>query len=281
MSWIILAIINVLATAVANLYQKIAMREEKNDAISSAIAFQLLTGLCYLTFALIQGFQLPPISLAPYFLGTMTFYAAGTVCFFRAIKLIEVSEMSIISGVGAIVTIITSMIFLHDFLSGTQLIGATFILMAVVVINLKKKGFVINQGMWYALAGTSLYGSAVIFDTAIIRVFDAVSFIPIGSFGTALVMMMAYPKKFPQVVKQIKRIDKNLLIYSVLYATSAITFYLALETGAKVGQISTVVRSAIIVTVLLSSILLKERDNMDKKIIGAILTTVGVILVSS
>lgn len=281
MSWIILAIINVIATAVANLYQKIAMREEKNDAISSAIAFQLLTGICYLVFALIKGFQLPPISLAPYFLGTMTFYAAGTVCIFRAIKLIEASEMSIISGVGAIVTIITSMIFLRDVLSGTQLIGAACILTAVVIINLKKKGFVINQGVWYALAGTALYGSAVIFDTAIIRVFDAVSFIPIGSFGTALVMMLAYPKKIRLVVRQLKKIDKNLLIYSLLYATSAIAFYLALATGAKVGQVSTVVRSAIILTVLLSSVLLKERQDMDKKIIGAVLTTIGVILVSS
>ena len=281
MSWIFLAIINVFATAVANLYQKIAMREEKSDPISSAIAFQLLTGVCYLVFALIKGFQLPPISLAPYFLGTMTFYAAGTVFIFKAIKLIEASEMSIISGVGAIVTIITSMIFLHDTLSPTQLIGAGCILTAVVVINLKKNGFVINKGIWYAMAGTALYGSAVIFDTTIIRVFDAVSFIPIGSFGTALVMMTAYPKKLPRVVQQLKKIDKNLLIYSLLYATSTIAFYLALATGAKVGQVSTVVRSAIILTVLLSSVLLKERHDMDKKIIGAILTTIGVILVSN
>lgn len=189
--------------------------------------------------------------------------------------------MSIITGVGAIVTIIMSMIFLHDVLTATQLFGAVCIFAAVVIINSKKKKMVINKGMWYALAGSALYGSAVIFDTTIIRAFDAISFIPIGSFGTALVMILAYPKKFPLVVQQLKKVDKNLLIYSVFYAICAISFYLALATGAKVGPVSAVARSAIILTVILSTIFLKERDDIPKKIIGAILTTVGVILVSS
>lgn len=46
------------------------------------------------------------------------------------------------------------------------------------------------------------------------------------------------------------------------------------------GQVSTVVRSSIILTVILSTIFLGERDNIVKKIVGAMLTTVGVILVS-
>ena len=281
MSWLLLVVISVVATSVANLYQKIAMREEKSDAVASAIAFQILTGLCYAIFALIKGFHVPQMWLAPYFLGTMVLYAAGTVCFFRAIKQIEASEMSIITGAGAIVTIVASMIFLKDVLSVTQLIGAACILTAVVLINLKKKSVVMNQGVWLALLGSALYGSAVIFDTIIIHAFDAASFIPIGSLGTALVIMIWYPKKIPIVVRTLRRVDKNLLIFSVLYAAAAITFYLAVETGALVGKVSSISRSAIILTVLLSTILLKERDNIDKKILGAILTTIGVILVSS
>lgn len=83
MSWLFFIFINVLATSVANLYQKIAMREEKSDAVASGTAFMILTAFLYLIFALIKGFTFPSLSLAPYFLGTMTFYAAGTICLFR------------------------------------------------------------------------------------------------------------------------------------------------------------------------------------------------------
>jgi uncharacterized membrane protein len=281
MHWLVLVFINVIAIAVANLYQKIAMREEKSDAIAAAMTFHILTGVCYAIFAFVKGFQIPDISLAPYFLASMALYAVGTVYFFRAIKQIEASEMSIITGTGPVITIVASIIFLKDVLTPGQLLGAACILAAVILINFKKGGVVINQGTWLALFGTACYGTAIIFDTIIIRAFDAVSFIPIGSFGTAILMCAWYPKKIPIVIQSLKKVDKNLFIYSLLYAIAAIGFYLAIEMGALVGQVSSIARCSIVLTVILSSVLLKERQNMSKKIVGAILTTIGVILVSS
>lgn len=280
MNWLFFALLSVLAGSVSNLYQKIAMREEKTDAVASAVTFQILTGVAYFIYALIRGFHIPDISLAPYFLFSMILYATGTVFFFRAIKLIEASEMTIINGVGSLVTILASFIFLHESLSLPQLLGALLILFAVIVINFSKKGIVINKGMWLAVAGTCSYGLAVISDTHIIRSFEAASFIPIGAFGTALVMMIWYYKKIPLVIKTVKTAEKNLVIFCALYAVSAITFYHSLQLGALVGQVSTIFRASIIVTVLLSSIFLNERKHLGKKILGAILTTVGVILVS-
>lgn len=280
MNWIFFALVNVIAISIASLYQKIAMREEKSDPIVSAIVFQLLSGVCYVLFALYKGFHLPSLSLAPYFIGTMILYAAGTIFFFRAIKKIEASEMSIIGGVGPIITIFASVLFLNDVFSIQQLLGVFCIILAVVLINYKKGGIVINQGVWLALAGTACYGIAVIFDTIIIRGFEVASFIPIGTAGSSFIMMLTYPKKIPLVWKALIKVEKNLLIYSVLYAIAGITFYSAIFAGGLVGQVSTVVRSSIILTVILSTIFLGERDHIGKKIIGAILTTVGVILVS-
>ena len=280
MNWLFFALLSVFAGSVSNLYQKIAMREEKSDAVASAAAFQILTGLAYFVYALVRGFHFPDVSLAPYFLISMILYAAGTVFFFRAIKLIEASEMTILNGVGSLVTILASFIFLHESLSLMQIVGALLILLAVIVINFSKKGIVINKGMWFAVAGTCSYGLAVISDTHIIRSFEAASFIPIGALGTALVLMLWYYKKIPLVIKTVKSAEKNLVIFCMLYAISAIAFYHALQLGALVGQVSTIFRASIIVTVILSSIFLNERKHLVKKILGAILTTIGVILVS-
>lgn len=280
MQWLFFALLSVIAGSVSNLYQKIAMREEKSDAVASAVTFQILTGIAYFTYALIRGFHLPDVSLIPYFLVSMLLYAAGTVFFFRAIKRIEASEMTILNGVGSLVTIVASFIFLHESLSLPQLLGAALILLAVIVINYDKKGLVINRGMWLAVAGTCSYGLAVIADTHIIHKFEAASFIPISALGTAIVMMIWFHKKIPLVVNTIKTAEKNLVIFCTLYAVSAIAFYHSLQLGALVGQVSTIFRASIIVTVLLSSMFLNERKHLGKKFFGAILTTIGVILVS-
>lgn len=281
MHWLALVFISILAGSTSNLYQKIAMREKESDPIVSSILFQVLTGCIYSVFALSQGFQVPSLSLAPYFVVSMVLYAVGTVCFFRAIKEIEASQMSIMYGFGSVITVIASLVFLGDTFTLMQLIGVACIVLSVVLINLQRKKIVLSRGMWLALSGTCMFGTALIADTIIIRQFDAVSFIPIGVLGTVTVMLVWFHKRIPKVIASVATINRNLVIYSILYATSSIAFYLAIEHGGLVGQVSSIYRASIILTVILSAVFLAERKQMGAKIIGAILTTIGVILVSS
>ncbi len=280
MHWLLLAIISVITISVANLFQKIAMKDQKSDPVISAIAFQLMLGLVASMFALVKGFRLPDSSLIPYFLASGVLYAIGTVCFFRAIKIIEASEMTILGGSGVIVTILASMIFLGDKLSPIQLFGAGLILSAIVLISWEKKSLKLNNGTWLALTGTGLYGLAVVFDTFIIRSYSAVWFLPIASFGPGILMTLWYYRRITSIVGYVKQINKNLIIYSVLYAVQAIAFYVALENGALVGQLSSITRASIVLTVILATVVLRETKHVGKKIVGAVLTTIGVLLVA-
>ena len=70
----------------------------------------------------------------------------------------------------------------------------------------------------------------------------------------------------------------HLFIYSFFYALSAITFYLALDAGASISQLSPISRASIIVTVILSAFFLNERKDMGKKILSALLVSAGVLL---
>jgi uncharacterized membrane protein len=281
MHWLLLVLISIVTGSTSNLYQKIAMREKESDPIVSSILFQILTGICYAAFAFSQGFQVPSLSLAPYFVISMVLYAAGTVCFFRAIKEIEASQMSIMYGFGSVITVIASFLFLGDTFTLAQLIGVACIVSSVVLINLQRKKIVFSRGMWLALLGTCMFGAALIADTFIIREFDAVSFIPIGVLGTVFVMLVWFHQRIPNVLASVSTINRNLVIYSILYASSSIAFYLAIENGGLVGQVSSIYRASIILTVILSAVFLQERKHMLQKVAGAVLTTIGVLLVSS
>ncbi|MEK9143016.1 MAG: EamA family transporter [Patescibacteria group bacterium] len=280
MSWQLLVLISVVSTSFASLFQKVAMKDQKSDPVVSAIAFQFILGFILSIFALAKGFQLPDSSMIPFFLASGVLYGVGTVCFFKAIKIIEASKMTILGGSGVIVTILASMIFLGDKLSPMQLFGTGLILCAVVLISWEKKSLKVNNSTWLALAGTSSYGLAVVFDTFIIRSYSAVWFLPLASFGPGILMTLWYFRRIKSIVGYVRQINKNLIIYCMLYAVQAVAFYVALENGAVVGQISSISRTSIVLTVILAAVVLRETKHVGKKIVGAVLTTIGVLLVA-
>jgi len=280
MPWIIFSGISIIASSVSALFQKLAMKHEDSDPIVSAIHFQLLLTIFGFLFAFLTGFKFPPVSLLPYFLMSGALYACGTVAFFRSIKLIEASEMTVLTGSGVLFTILISFIFIHERLTFLQLIGAALILSAVILINYNRKKFHINAGAGLAILGSVLYGTAVVIDTYIVKYYDAISFVALASFTPGLFIALWFIKKIPKTITSIKYINRNLLIYSFLYTIAGIAFYLALQNGALVSQAGTISRASIILTVILAAFFLGERKHVWKKIVAAILTTIGVLLVS-
>lgn len=147
MHWLLFAAINVLSFSVASLYQKLAMKEDASDAVISSIIFQFLLSGFSAIVALFMGFHLPPLSFWPFLLSAALLYALGTLFNFRAIKIIEASEMSILSGAGVIITIIISFFFLHERLTITQLTGAALVLLAILLVKYERHTFKVNKGV--------------------------------------------------------------------------------------------------------------------------------------
>jgi drug/metabolite transporter (DMT)-like permease len=279
MQWFIFAGINVVASAVSALFQRLAMKKDDSDPVIASILFQFLLTFFGAIFALLTGFRLPSLTLLPYFFLSGVLYAGGTVALFKSIKRIEASEMSVLAGSGVLFTILISFLFIHERLTSVQFVGALLILCAVVLINYNRKTFRLNTGAWLAILGAACYGTAVVADTYIIKRYDAVSFLPLASFTPGLIISLWYARKIPATIRSLRHIDRNLLIYSFLYAIQGVTFYLALQYGALVSQMSTISRASIILTVLLAMIFLKEKEKVILKVLSAILVTAGVLLI--
>lgn len=281
MNWLIYAAVSVCSISIANLFQKLAMKEEDSDPVVSAIIFTLLNSLFTGIFALTQGFRMLPLSLVWPSLVSGILYAAGTVCFFKAIKVIEASLMTILTGFGAIVTIVAAFLFIGERLSAIQIFGAVLILVAIVTVNYQNKStFRFSRGVVYSLLGTSAYGLAVTTDAYILRTYSAISYTPVISFIPALLLFITNFSKTGYMIKYLKsKLNRNLIIYSLLYSIQAVTYYLALEKGALASQMNTFFKSEIILTMVLATIFLRERKDVGIKIVAAMLTTIGVMLI--
>ncbi len=280
MSWYLLAAINVVSISVGSLFQKLSMKKESSDPVASSIVFQFLLGFITLIYGFIHGLHTPSVSLLPFFLLSGILYATGTLSFFKAYKSIEASEATVLGGAGVVFTIAASFIFLRDKLTLLQLLGVFLILVSVVIISITRQKFKLNTGAGLALLGAGSYGLAVVSDSFIIRHYDAVSYLSLICFIPGILIYLLYVKRTLVILQEIRHIDRNLIFFTFLYSIQAITFYVSLSLGALVSQISSISRASIVLTVILATIYLKEKKHIGRKIIAAILTTIGVLLVT-
>ncbi|MBU4351398.1 DMT family transporter [Candidatus Parcubacteria bacterium] len=278
MTWFIYAIVAIFTASFINILRRILIKD--GDPISYSIITQLSGALLALSFAIWKGFEMPPIKEYPLnFALVGILYAINTLFSFKALKLIEASQAVIIFSFGTVVAIISSAVFLKEILTIQRLIGTLFIIISIFLVT-KLKNFSVNRGNLYALAAAVCGGLATVNDTYLLRFSEAVSYTAIGFLLPGILLLFFYPrsvKKFNSFLKP--KTASNIFLLALTWVVSAIAFYTAIEKGALASQISPIMQSGIILTILLAVIFLKERDNLPTKIAAGLMTIMGVIMI--
>lgn len=283
MPWQVLTTISIVTLSIANLFQRQSMKQKASDPLDAAIIFQLLLALFTGIFAFSRGFEFPPPPQTyPFLLLSTLLYAVGSVCIFSAIKSIEASELTIVSGFGSFATLSAAFLFLGERLIPIQILGILCIFSAVYVVQKGKNSkIVLDKGLVFALLGSFLYGIAIISDIFTLRSYDAVSYTCVMSLLPSLVLLgYSFLRRKKISLSFTSHVDRYLLIYSLLYSVQAVTYYLALERGALISAMSVLFKTVTILTILLSAIFLRERTNMRQKFFALCLTIIGVLLVA-
>jgi uncharacterized membrane protein len=280
MNWLIFALISIVSISVANMYQRLAMRQDESDPIGASILFFFVLTVITGVFAVFKGFVIPPFSQYPFqFAFSCICYALGTIALFRAAKYLDASEMQILSGFGTLVAILGGVLLLGEHIGIKQGIGIILIFSAVFLVQ-KRHTVSKNKGALYAIVGACLYGLALISDTFVLRTYDAVSYVVVTSFVPGILLLIAYPKTIRRIHTYFTKSMKDVLIYGFFYSIQAISYYAALHYGANLSQMAPFFKAEVLLTVLLAAIFLKEKKHLPLYLLGAALVTVGAILIA-
>lgn len=280
MNWQILVVISVITNSISVLLQKMLLKNDKIDSVAFSIVFQLFTGLLILVYALFRGFSIPNlVPLIPNLLLMILFYGIGNVCIFKALKVGEASSFTIVFATRAIWTIVTAMLFLGENFSFIQLLGTLCILSSVILISWQN-GIKFGRGMLYSLGAAAAFGLAFANDALIVRNFDVPSYLVIAFIVPALAVWIVFPKSTEKMKSMFEfHFLKKLALLGILYATSAITIFMAYQVGRNIAQIAPLNQTSAILTVLLAIIFLKENTQIGRKLLGIILSFIGILLV--
>ena len=282
MSWQLLILISVVLYSISVLLQRVILKENESRPIAYSIFFQLLVGIVIGIVGFLFADMSLPSNLGSLFwnLLLMTFlYGFSNVFIFKSLKQTEASKFTIVFASRAFFTVLASALLLKEFLTGTQFVGALLIFSGVVLVNLKSSKFFLDKGSLLALFGAITFGIANTNDRYLLKSFNIYPYITLAFIAPFFLMSAVYPKELKHIKLFLdKKILKKALLLSVVYAFSAAAFFAALQASSSSSLVASVNITSVIVIVMLSAIFLKERDNLPKKIVGAILSFIGLLL---
>lgn len=289
MSWIVLITFSVLFGSVSALLQRVLVRDEKADTYSYSVFTQLTSAVVCLLLAIILGRNTFPefsVILAShvyvFILLSSSLYAFNAILCFKALQSIEVSKFSVLYATRAVVTIIIASVFLKEGLTAIQLLGSGMILFSILYLNTKslKEFLRFGKGEVFTLTAALAFGIATVSDKYIIEWFDFIPYLTLDFLLPAIILIAIKPK----VVKEFGKllIPKTLpiiLLFSTLYALAALTFFGAMDASDNTSLVSSIGQITTVATVILGIVVLKEREDMKKKLLAGFLGFAGLLLI--
>lgn len=282
MSWQVLTFASVVFSSVAVVLQKILLRDKTHDPIVSAIIFLFLTGIFLAMFTITQGIGPTPISgrMIPNLLIMPLIYGVGQFCIFRAISTIDVSLFTILFSTRALWTIVASRFFLHEQFTVERMVGTMFIFFSVVLVVKKNVHINVGRGLLYGIIAAAAFGLGTVNDAYLLQFYQVSTYFTFSFFATGLLLLLTnlHLMRHARQTFNAKSIGP-FVILGLLNTLQVVTFFNAYKLGHNAGQIAALNQTQTILAVLLSIIFLQETHRWREKIIGALVSVVGVILV--
>jgi len=258
------------------------MERKASVPIAYSIVFQLLTGLIIGFYGfLFENMSFPEVIPLVNILLMTLLWTFANIFSFTALKHIDVSRFTVVFSSRLFFTVVASSLFLSEFLTAQQWLGAVLIFASIYVVTQKSgEKFALTKYDTFSILAAMAFGFANTNDRFMLKTFNLYPYVSIAFIFPAVFTALVKPKHLKSLrVFADKTIFKNMVFLCLFYTVSSLTFFRALQIAPNSSQVVAVNLTSVILTVLLAIVFLKERENLRRKILGAVLSFIGLLLV--
>ena len=262
------------------LFEKTIMVQAAADERAQTIGDGVVRGSAALIIALAIGSLHPlPSSVFGYFILVVLVDVLATVFYYKSLLTIQASMSGIVMSTMFMWVTLMSIVFLHEHLTLLKVSGIVVVFTGTLIALYKNQKLSLSRGLIYAFLAPFLWGISLTFSYYILRVYNAPSLEAYENLAVTVVVLIAQP----MVVKKLKFYlnPKNALflgIIGTLTAIASISNFYAYQFGHNATILAPLGSTRILFILLLSAVFLKERDNLKRKFLGAIVALLGVVL---
>lgn len=276
--WTILYLIT--AVIFAQSFKK-ANRKMKNASLLT-ILLELTTALFALLLIPLFEFKLPnnPMIYIT-LLGVCIIYAITDRLNIEARYGLEPSTFSMLKQMSSVFIIIFGIILLKEKIVITEIIGASIIIFANLLLTFNKGKLEINKYFIMSLISNLLFAIAMIINVNISYEFNIAFYTILTVFIPAIIIKLFGRYEIKDLKKEFQNYDKKLFILSgFLWCLMLISSVKAYEYGNVVVVAALLALTSLLNTII-EFIINKNRKNFIKKIIVSILIVIGIILIKN
>lgn len=281
MTWQLFTLISIVSLSFSVILQRLLLHKDKTDPIAYVIVFQGSVGALLMIPAVIAGFSLAGIAVVALpALISIVLFGVGHIVYAKTLQRVEASAFSVLLATQAVWTMLLGFLLLHESLTLVQLLGTVLIFASVGVLARNVAKVFRERGTLLGLLTGLMFGVAVYAWSYVGRHVDPLSWAAISFVGTTLVVLVLRPRS----VRKMKPFLRTKVLWKMLalgatYALGSLMMLLAYKYGTF-AIVSPLRQTSIILTVLLALLLLPaERNHIRRKLIAAVVCTIGVILI--
>jgi drug/metabolite transporter (DMT)-like permease len=278
MAWFYLSLGSALSFASLTLLSRVVSVKSKNPRALS-IVFNLTAFLMAMMIFFITGanknFSLPT-KFEPYlylFIACL-FYGLYDRLRFYVAQILEASLVSIINNVSLVVAFFVAAFIYSEIMTINKIGGFLLILTALFLVSVNKVSKINLRGIFLAILINVFLGFGWALDKKGVIFFNSEIYNILVWFFPLFIIYFPYVK-FSDIKKEIKISSWKITLLSFL---NVVGYFIQLKALALADatRVITIVQTSTLFTVIFGIILLKEKENIPRKILAGIIAVIGV-----
>lgn len=267
-----------LATVFTQFYKVTTKTLKKAGALT--VLLQMMAGLTALLLCPFFEFKFPTDISVYIMLGISILFYAMTDRINTTVRSgIEASTFSMLKQLSTTFMIFAGLIFFKEEFVLTKFIGAMLIIFSNVLIFYQKGKFEFNKYILLGILSNITFTVALFLDVNISDNFNLPFYVALTLIIPALLIIIFERIKPSEIKNELVNGNKKaIVITAVSWSTAIISQLRAYQLG-NVTIVAPLCALTVILNVIVGYLFLKERDNLLRKIISAILIIISIILI--
>ncbi|OGG08875.1 hypothetical protein A2154_04090 [Candidatus Gottesmanbacteria bacterium RBG_16_43_7] len=279
MNWFWLSLVYVLFLVCAELINKVSITDKRIDEVVFGASVQLTTGIfcLFLSFFLGWNFTFSTESVV-LFAGMSITYIVAVSMYFRGLKHIDISRVSILSSLGSIWSLIMGLVILREQMTLMKVIGVLCIGAAGVVVSLKKQKVQLDLYTLLILGATVFYALGAVFDKRLNSYGTPLSYITLSFSFVGIGILLVFANRTKAAFKKtfkMMQFWRGILVNGALYSLGFTALFEAYNRGGEVSRLYPITHSTAVMVPILGIVILKERGNVVQKMLATGILLVG------
>lgn len=288
MSWLLLTVLAIVSRAVFGIAVKLLSNKARVSAATQAVLLTTGAGLlAVLVSPLVGGVTIHGLS-AVWFIALLMVasQAFGNILFFKGLEKLDASTAQIAFASILLWSTLLSILFLGSQFTFKQFVGILILFIAILTVQYtKKKDRTINTGILYVFMSTFLFAVFQTTSAELAKTISAGTYLVLAYLGSSLIIGAIYYGRLKKDSQFLKTNARKLLTPMLFACITSIMYfvfsYFAYKSAPDRGIVVVLLTSQVILSVILAIIFLKERKNVNRKLVGGALAVIAGVLIKS